>query len=72
MNPGAYSKPITMTFMATKKEPPQDDLLEYICQANNQYGAATIPGYSGPKMGGKSWEVTPPARLPAQPYQDGG
>jgi hypothetical protein len=39
-----------MTFMATKM-PPQDELLEYICQENNQYGAATIPGYSGPKMG---------------------
>ena len=40
----------TMTFMATLM-PPQDELLEYICQENNQYGAATIPGYSGPKMG---------------------
>ena len=32
-------------------EPPGDELMEYICQENNQYGAATIPGYSGPKMG---------------------
>ena len=31
--------------------PPQDELLEYICQENNQYGAATIPGYKGPQMG---------------------
>jgi hypothetical protein len=49
-DPGAYSKPITMTFMAIAS-PPQDELLEYICQENNQYGVATLPGYSGPQIG---------------------
>lgn len=49
-DPGAYSRPITMTFMATAS-PPQDELLEYICQENNQYGIQTLPGYDGPKVG---------------------
>ena len=45
-DPGAYSKSIDFRFVATLM-PPQDELLEYICQENNQYGAATIPGYKG-------------------------
>jgi len=49
-DPGAYTRPIVFTFMATLM-PPEDELLEYICQENNQYGAATIPGYKGPQMG---------------------
>jgi hypothetical protein len=49
-DPGAYSKPIDFRFVATLM-PPQDELLEYICQENNQYGAQTIPGYKGPQMG---------------------
>jgi hypothetical protein len=49
-DPGAYSRPVTLTFMAIAS-PPQDELLEYICQENNQYGVATVPGYKGPVMG---------------------
>jgi hypothetical protein len=49
-DPGAYTKPFTLTFMATAS-PLQDELLEYICQENNQYGAETIPGYKGPAVG---------------------
>jgi len=49
-DPGAYSKPIDFRFVATLM-PPEDELLEYICQENNQYGASTIPGYQGPQMG---------------------
>jgi len=41
---GAYTKPFTLTFMATLS-PPGDELLEYICQENNQYGVQTIPGF---------------------------
>jgi hypothetical protein len=37
-DPGAYSKPFTVTFTATLQ--PEDELLEYICQENNQYGVA--------------------------------
>jgi hypothetical protein len=49
-DPGAYTRPIDFRFMATLM-PPEDELLEYICQENNQYGASTIPGYKGPQMG---------------------
>jgi hypothetical protein len=41
-DPGAYSKPFTVRFMATWT--PGDELLEYICQENNQYGTETLPG----------------------------
>jgi len=41
-DPGAYSKPFTVRFMATWT--PGDELLEYICQENNQYGVETLPG----------------------------
>jgi len=41
-DPGAYTKPFTMRFMATWT--PGDELLEYICQENNQYGVETLPG----------------------------
>jgi hypothetical protein len=44
-DPGAYAKPFTLTFTATLS-PPQDELLEYICQENNQYGVHTIPGFN--------------------------
>jgi hypothetical protein len=37
-DPGAYSRPFTATFTATLR--PGDDILEYICQENNQYGLA--------------------------------
>jgi hypothetical protein len=42
--PGAYSKPFTITFTAVLSAP--DDLQEYICQENNQYGVQTIPGWA--------------------------
>jgi len=41
-DPGAYTKPFTVKFMATYT--PGDELLEYICQENNQYGIQTLPG----------------------------
>jgi hypothetical protein len=42
-DPGAYTRPIVFTFMATMS-PPEDELLEYICLENNQYGVKTLPG----------------------------
>jgi len=42
-DPGAYSQPFTLRFMADLT-PPTDELLEYICQENNQFGVETIPG----------------------------
>ena len=44
-DPGAYSKPFTMTFNARLSNP-GDELMEYICQENNQYGIAG--GYPNP------------------------
>jgi hypothetical protein len=41
-DPGAYTRPINFKFMATMS-PPEDDLLEYICVENNQYGIRTLP-----------------------------
>jgi hypothetical protein len=41
-DPGAYTKPFTVRFMATWT--PGNELLEYICQENNQYGVETLPG----------------------------
>ena len=41
-DPGTYTKPFTVKFMATWT--PGDELLEYICQENNQYGVVTLPG----------------------------
>jgi hypothetical protein len=38
-DPGAYSKPFTLTFSARLSNP-GDELMEYICQENNQFGAA--------------------------------
>ena len=39
-DPGAYSRPFTVTFQATLSNP-GDELIEYICQENNQYGFAS-------------------------------
>ncbi len=44
-DPGAYSKPFTLTFNARLSNP-GDELMEYICQENNQYGIAG--GHSNP------------------------
>lgn len=38
-DPGAYSKPFEVTFIA-RLQPPGDEMMEYICQENNQYGIA--------------------------------
>jgi hypothetical protein len=38
-DPGAYSRPFTLTFHARLSNP-GDELMEYICQENNQYGIA--------------------------------
>ena len=38
-DPGAYSKPFTLKFNATLSNP-GDDIIEYICNENNQYGAS--------------------------------
>ena len=38
-DPGAYSRPFTVTFKATLSAP-GDEIMEYICQENNQYGVA--------------------------------
>jgi hypothetical protein len=47
-DPGAYTKPFTLTFNA--KLAPGDELLEYICQENNQFG---LPGgHPNPYAGG--------------------
>jgi hypothetical protein len=47
-DPGAYSRPFTITFTA-ELAPPGDELMEYICQENNQdvshlQGPPTEPG----------------------------
>ena len=38
-DPGAYSKPFTVTFNA-RLQPPNDEMMEFFCQENNQYGVA--------------------------------
>ena len=38
-DPGAYARPFTLTF-AARLSNPGDELMEYICQENNQYGIA--------------------------------
>jgi len=38
-DPGAYSKPFTVTFTA-RLQALGDEIMEYICQENNQYGVA--------------------------------
>ncbi len=38
-DPGAFSKPFTVTFTA-RLQAPGDEIMEYICQENNQYGVA--------------------------------
>jgi len=50
-DPGAYTRPWTVRFMATLS-PPGDELMEYICTENNQYGVFSIPGWAE-KFGGK-------------------
>jgi hypothetical protein len=38
-DPGAFSRPFTVRFNATLS-PPSDELIEYVCNENNQYGIA--------------------------------
>lgn len=38
-DPGAFSRPFTVTFTA-RLSPPGDEIMEYICQENNQFGVA--------------------------------
>jgi hypothetical protein len=38
-SPGAYTKPFTVKFNARLTDP-DDEILEYICRENNQYGIA--------------------------------
>jgi hypothetical protein len=47
-DPGAYSRPFTLTTNFTLS-PTTDELLEYVCQENNQYGAAS--GAAKPSAG---------------------
>jgi hypothetical protein len=44
-DPGTFTKPFELTFMATL-QPPGDEILEYICQENNHYGIQTLPGFN--------------------------
>ena len=43
-DPGAFTKPFTVKFTAVLQRP-GDELLEYICQENNQYGIGSLPGF---------------------------
>jgi hypothetical protein len=52
-DPGAYAKPWTVRFTATLSNP-GDEILEYICNENNQYGGAG--GFATPPA------IPPPAR----------
>jgi hypothetical protein len=47
-DPGTYTKPFTVTFNARLSNP-GDEMMEYICQENNQYGIAggTANPYAG-------------------------
>jgi hypothetical protein len=45
-DPGAYSKPFTVRFTARLSNP-EDELIEYICNENNQYGGAG--GFGSPR-----------------------
>jgi hypothetical protein len=46
---GAYSHPFTVTFQATRSQP-GDELMDYVCQENNQEGAASgsVNPFAGP------------------------
>jgi len=48
-DPGAYSRPFTATFTA-RLTAPGDELMEYICAENNQYG---LPGGNPNPYAGK-------------------
>jgi hypothetical protein len=39
-DPGAYSRPFTVTSQMTLA-PPGDEIMEYVCQENNQFGIAS-------------------------------
>jgi hypothetical protein len=57
-DPGAFSRPVNLKF-AARAIPPDEELLEFICTENNQYGVAGgIPNIYRDK--GYGLEVTPP------------
>ena len=57
-DPGAFSRPFNVKFTA-RVLPPGEELMEFICTENNQYGvAAGIPNIYREK--GYGLEVTPP------------
>ena len=59
-DPGALSRPVQLKFTA-KVLPPGNDLLEFVCTENNQYGtAAGIPNIYKDK--GYGLETTPPQK----------
>jgi hypothetical protein len=39
-DPGAFSRPFTVTFQARYTQP-GDEMIEYVCAENNQYGVAS-------------------------------
>jgi hypothetical protein len=39
-DPGTFSRPFTVSFQSTLS-PSGDELMEYVCQENNQYGIAS-------------------------------
>jgi len=39
-DPATFSRPFTVTFQSTLAQP-GDELMEYVCQENNQYGFAS-------------------------------
>jgi len=45
VDPGAFSRPFVTTWTA-RLAPAGDEIMEYICQENNQYGVHTIPGFN--------------------------
>jgi hypothetical protein len=64
-DPGAYSRPFTVTFTATLR--PGEELIEYICTENNQdvahiQGPTTIGGDPDRSLGTTSSPPVPPAK----------
>ena len=55
-DPGAFSRPFTLTFNA-RLAPPGDELMENFCQENNQYGSAG--GHERPPLGLEERQALP-------------
>ena len=57
-DPGTFSRPVNLKFTA-RALPPGDELMEFICTENNQYGpAGGIPNIY--RDNGYGLEVVPP------------